>query len=229
MSKDRDFEIFEEFEYKLFNPSSEYGHIYILYDENERAIYIGQSKNIFNRVAYHFCQKKIPLSRVKCFKVKTEDLKKAEIFFIKKEDPYLNVTNGTSIGLGKGSCLILERKYISKITMSLKDYLVTNEITISDFCKKVGYNRCYIQSYLGGSVRLGNKCAYAIENETKGVVPREITLNDNPPKKIPKDFTIPIITMSSENATKHRLLELQKELRKTIRDMKPMRKKVAKN
>lgn len=169
-----DGKIISRTEVKIPKYNSEIGHVYILYNSENKPAYIGQSNCVFSRLGQHCRSWNLNNSRIEVISAKMEDLPFLENYLIKHLCPFLNK---------KVSNKALSKRQRSHKEMCLKAYLTLKRLSISDFSRKIGYQRTGIQGYLNGNVRLGKKAALVIHNETKGLVPYERVLEDNPPKK----------------------------------------------
>lgn len=54
--------------------------------------------------------------------------------------------------------------------MKLREYLTENNLTITDFAKKIGYSRVHVCGLITGNRKLTDKFKRVINLETKGTV-----------------------------------------------------------
>lgn len=54
--------------------------------------------------------------------------------------------------------------------MNLDEYLFEKGITIDDFAKKIGYNKCYVTNVKNRKSRISKRLSYVVFKETKGKV-----------------------------------------------------------
>ncbi len=62
--------------------------------------------------------------------------------------------------------------------MELREYLFRQRLKISDFAKKLGYGRTYINEIVNGTKKPGKHLARQIERETEGQVKAEDLLKE---------------------------------------------------
>ena len=54
--------------------------------------------------------------------------------------------------------------------MDLRRYLFENRMTISGFCRKIGYSRCYLSNVMSNRVPASQRVKFLVEVATNGAV-----------------------------------------------------------
>lgn len=173
---DKNFTVIKEGKIDFVTSTSGISYVYILYNAEGDVVYVGQTSAIFVRLSQHALNQKF-MDIVKCefYLVISNHALMAENYFVETLKPLYN-----SKKTRENYYNFPTKK--SETQMSLYEYLNKNDMTVGEFAKLIGYSRETIQNYLNGKMRLGPKAAKYIDVETKGMVPMERVLSDNPIK-----------------------------------------------
>jgi transcriptional regulator with XRE-family HTH domain len=65
------------------------------------------------------------------------------------------------------------RKNTWRISMDLREYLFRNDIKVTQFAKKIGYNNAYLGNIMHGLYEPSPRLAQAISDATDGIVSKD--------------------------------------------------------
>lgn len=146
-------------EYNITELQEDKSFIYFLYDEEDKIIYIGQTRDFLVRMGTHLKEKK-EVKKIRYFLISSKNVDTIEKDLIIKHKPKYNY--------------IKEIKEKPKCFSSLKEYLNFYKISVNKFSQKIFCNREYLRDILWGNVLPSKGMAILIAEATGG----EVTIED---------------------------------------------------